>query len=103
MQNAVSTTADTAISDATVIAETVVIGIAALRRMCRRITWRVGMPRLIAVCTCSRSASSRIAARVTRATIASEASASATAGSVKCRMSADEAACPSPARGTSRA
>ena len=38
----------------------VVIGIAALRRMCRRISWRPGMPRLTAVCTCSRSPSSRI-------------------------------------------
>ena len=41
------------------------------------------MPRLIAVCTCSRSASSRTAARVTRATMASEEIASAIAGSVR--------------------
>ena len=66
--------------------DTVVIGIAALRRMCRLISWRPGMPRLIAVCTCSRSDSSRIADLVTRATIASDESASATAGSVRCRM-----------------
>ena len=33
---------------------TVVIGIAALRSTCRRTTWRDGMPRLTAVCTCSR-------------------------------------------------
>ncbi len=43
------------------------------------------MPRLTAVCTCSRPASSRIAARVTRATMASDATASANAGSVKWR------------------
>src|ERR1700761_6662902 len=65
---------------------TVVIGMAALRRMCRWITLRAGMPRLTAVCTCSRSPSSRIEARVTRATIASDEMARAIAGSVKCRM-----------------
>ena len=43
------------------------------------------MPRLTAVCTCSRSLSSRIAALVTRATMASEEIARAIAGSVKCR------------------
>ncbi len=63
----------------------VVIGMAALRRMCLLTSWRRGMPRLMAVWTCSRSASSRIADRVTRATMASEDSASANAGSVKWR------------------
>src|SRR4030081_428724 len=42
------------------------------------------MPRLTAVWTCSRLDSSRIAARVTLATIASEETARANAGSVKC-------------------
>ena len=64
---------------------TVVIGMAALRRMWRWISWRPGMPRLTAVCTCSRRPSSRTDARVTRATIASEEMARAIAGSVKCR------------------
>ena len=84
--NATSTTAATAISDAIVMPVIVVIGMAALRRMCRWITLRAGMPRLTAVCTCSRSPSSRIEARVTRATIASDEMARAIAGSVKCRM-----------------
>src|ERR1700678_2684074 len=43
------------------------------------------MPRLTAVCTCSRPASSRTAARVTRATMASEEIASAIAGRVRWR------------------
>ena len=85
--NATSTTAATAISEATVMPVTVVMGTAALRRMCRRITHRAGIPRLTAVCTCSRSPSARIAARVTRATIASDAVARAMAGRVRCLTS----------------
>ena len=61
---------------------TVVIGMAALRRMWRWISWRPGMPRLTAVCTCSRRPSSRTDARVTRATIASEEMARALTNSV---------------------
>src|SRR5215472_3351921 len=64
---------------------TVVIGMAALRRTWRWISLRPGIPRLTAVCTCSRRPSSRTDARVTLATIASEETARAIAGSVKCR------------------
>ena len=82
--NAVSTTADSAIRPAIVRPTTVVIGIAALRSTCRRRICRHGRPRLTAVCTCSRSSSSRTAARVTRVTSATDVAASASAGSVRC-------------------
>ena len=68
----------------------VVIGIAALRSTCRRITSRNGMPRLTAVCTCSRPSSSRTEARVTRATIAIDEMARAIAGSVRCSIAVEE-------------
>src|SRR6266566_507426 len=84
--NAVSTTAATAIKDAIVMPATVVIGIAAFRRTWRLITCLPGIPRLTAVCTCSRSPSPRTDALVTRATIASDEIASAKAGNVRCRM-----------------
>src|ERR1700722_2250755 len=70
--NAVSTTAATAISEAIVMPDTVAIGIAALRSTCRRMSWRAGRPRLMAVWTGSRPASSRAAARAPRDTPPSE-------------------------------
>ncbi len=81
---AISTTESSAISDAMVSPATVVIGIAALRSTWRRTTVRHGMPRLMAVCTCSWPISSRTAVRVTLATSAIDEKASANAGSVKC-------------------
>ena len=57
------------------------------------------MPRLTAVCTCSRPISSRTATRVTRATSAIDVSASAIAGSVRCSDPVDERPRPSPSAG----
>src|SRR5215469_7102385 len=56
------------------------------------------MPRLIAVCTCSRSASARTDALVTRETTASDDNASAIAGNVKWRTS-DQKPVPLPSAG----
>ena len=63
---------------------TVVIGMRAFLKTCRRMTSRSGMPRPRAVSTCSRRSSSFAAARVSRATYATPESASATAGIVMC-------------------
>ena len=82
--NARSTIADAANSEAIVKPTTVVIGIDALRNTCRRMISRIGIPRLVAVCTCSRRSSSRTDVRVTRATRATAENANATAGSVRC-------------------
>src|SRR3954469_25870498 len=84
--NARSTTADSAISDVIVMPTTVVTGMAALRSTWRRTISAYGIPRLTAVCTCSRPISVRTATRVTRTTIAIADRASAIAGSVRCQI-----------------
>src|SRR3954471_23605279 len=96
--NARSTTAESAISDVIVIPTTVVTGIAALRSTWRRTISAYGIPRLTAVCTCSRPSSVRTATRVTRTTIAIADSASAIAGSVRCQIRAATAV-PAPSAG----
>lgn len=53
------------ISPATATPDTEKIGPEALRRTCLRITYRSGMPRPRAVCTCSEPSSARTADRVT--------------------------------------
>ena len=63
--------------------EIVVMGMAALRSTWRQISCRRGMPRLTAVWTCSRPSLLTDRGPVTRATIASEESASAIAGRVR--------------------
>ena len=83
-ENARSTTALRAISEVIVMPTTVVTGIDALRMTCLRTTCGYGIPRLTAVCTCSRPISVRTATRVTRTTIAIALSASAIAGNVRC-------------------
>ena len=99
--NAVSTTADSAIRLAIVRPTTVVIGIAALRSTWRRTIVRRGRPRLTAVCTCSRSSSSRTAVLVTRVTSATDEAASARAGRIRWCERVDEARRRLPAPGTS--